>query len=175
MNVNEMLTKLAVYSYLVGLMIYLILIFTPFALALIWPVGMLPLLLPLAGCWGVIPYPAITYLGLSCTTGFKGTIALIPYYIVLTVSIIAQTLILIKALTAMKANNRDSIFRVLQFHHMFAGIFVGVFFAGYPLMRDIRMGINIFNFEHIILILIGAYGFILNLIVSLAIGQNRKL
>ena len=173
MNVDKMLIKLAVYSYIVGLMIYLILIFTPFALALIWPVGMLPLLLPLAGCWGVVPYPVITYLGLSCTTGFKGTI--ISYYIVLMVSIIAQTLILMKALTAMKANNRrDSIFRILQVHHIFAGIFVVVFFAGYPLIRDIRMGINIFN-EHIVLTLIGAYGFILNLIVSLAIGRNRRL
>ena len=50
MNVNEIITKLAVYSYFVGLAIYIVLLFTPFALAVVWPLGMLPLLLPLAGC-----------------------------------------------------------------------------------------------------------------------------
>jgi len=49
MNVSYGLTKLAVYSYLVGLAIYVIMLFTPFALAVVWPLGILPLIVPLAG------------------------------------------------------------------------------------------------------------------------------
>ena len=174
MNIYRALTKLAVYAYIVGLIIYFILIFTPFALAVVWPVGLLPLLIPLAGCWGVIPYPIIGYLGLSHTTGAKGLFA---YYIILSISIFAQIFIIVKSLTAMGDRSKSNyIFKVLQIHHIFIGVFMFLFMICYPLIRDIRAGINIFKLEYILLILIGVYGFIINITAALAIkNHNLKI
>jgi len=169
MNMYRALTKLAVYAYIVGLIIYFILIFTPFALAVIWPIGLLPLLIPLAGCWGVVPYPIIEYLGLSHTTGAKGLFA---YYIILSISIFAQIFIIVKSLTAIRSFNKSNyIFKVLQIHHISIGVFMILFMIYYPLLRDIRTGINIFNFEYILLILIGIYGFTINVITASAIEK----
>ena len=170
MNIYKALTKLAVYAYIVGLIIYFILIFTPFALAVVWPVGLLPLLIPLAGCWGVIPYPIIGYLGLSHTTGAKGLFA---YYIFLSISIFAQIFIIVKSLTAIGDRSKcNYIFKVLQIHHIFVGIFIVLFMICYPLIRDTMARINIFKLEYILIIFIGIYGFIINLITALAIEKS---
>ena len=115
MNVNEILTKLAVYSYFVGLAIYIVLLFTPFALAVVWPLGMLPLLLPLAGCWGVIPYPVVEYLVMSHTTGVEGLLALISYYAVLISAIACQLLILIKLIRFGRVRLSDQLCCISEF------------------------------------------------------------
>jgi len=120
-------------------------------------------------CWGVIPYPIIEYLGISHTTGM---ISLLVYYVVLAVSILVQVFIIVKSISAMRNDAKhDCIFKILQIHHTFTGIYLFTFFAVYPLIRDMRAGLNVFSPEYVFLTLIGLYGLILNLGVSLAVTR----
>ncbi len=172
MNVNEIITKLAVYSYFVGLAIYIVLLFTPFALAVVWPLGMLPLLLPLAGCWGVIPYPVVEYLVMSHTTGVEGLIALISYYAVLISAIACQLLILIK-LIRFGLTGTKRILNLVSMHHLIVGISLFAFFCVYAPLRDSKSGINVFSADYLFLALLGVYGFLINCAVFLSLRKVR--
>jgi len=174
-NVGE-ITKLAVYSYFVGLAIYIVLLFTPFALAFVWPLWMLSLILPLAGCWGVIPYPIVAYIVMSGhTTGVEGTLALITYYVVLLLAIAFQLSILIKALRCISANRCcDRILRIVSIHHMVTGVFLFAFFYVYPSLRDFQRGLNVILTQYLPLALLGAYGFLINVTVFVIVERYRS-
>ncbi len=153
--------KLVAWSYAVGLIIYIVLLFTPFALAVVWPLGMLPLLLPLAGCWGVIPYPVVEYLVMSHTTGVEGLLALISYYVVLISAIACQLLILIK-LIRFGLTGAKRILNLVSTHHLIVGISLFAFFCVYVPLRDSQSGINVFSANYLFLALLGVYGFLIN-------------
>lgn len=163
--------KLISYCYAIGLIILITMLGSPFALVAIYPVAMLSIYFPLAGVWGIIPYPLIESLSkLSPPVGF------VLYYLILIPTITCQFLILKRALYCISVNRRhDKVFKIMCLHHIITGGFILVFFYIYPSVRDFQRGFNVLSVEYLPLAQLGFYGLVVNLISSTVIKKWRQI
>jgi hypothetical protein len=85
--------KLISYCYIIGLIILITMLGSPYALAVIHPVAMLPIYFPLAGVWGIVPYPLIEAL-----SELPSPLNFVLYYLILAPTIICHFLVPKRAL-----------------------------------------------------------------------------
>ncbi|KUJ92683.1 MAG: hypothetical protein XD40_2122 [Archaeoglobus fulgidus] len=157
--------KIISYSYAIGLIILITMLGSPFALRAIYPLPMLPIYFPLAGSWGIVPYPLIIAL-----SELLSPIGLVLYYLTLIPAIICQLLIIKMAVS----REWDKIFEIMYLHHIVTGVLILSFTYIYPSIRDFQQGFDVFSVEYLPLALFGVYGFIVNFAASVAIKKWIK-